>query len=558
MPSEEHVLKMSFTPNTIEHLGVRLYSTIPPVIAELIANSYDADATRATVILDDSDENNKKIIVKDDGHGMSFSDINSKFLRIGRNRRTELDSGVSPSGRPVIGKKGLGKLSFFGIADIIEVETVHDGKKTTFMLDWNIIINDRGDTADYTPTLIGQPDTDTSSSNGTTITLKSIKRVSSFDAESLANSLAKMFIVIDGFDILVQHNSDDVIQVTNDRRYSAIDTEIEWQIPTDLVNNLDYENKDRVTGRLFAAEKPIPPATNMRGITLFSRNKLVNTPEYFSDSTSSHFYSYLTGYLEIDFIDEMQDDVIGTDRKSIDWSNPELAKLREYLQKIIREAEKDWRRKRIRKQKQKITEVTGVDINAWEDTIPDDIKSKLRPFLRRVQDDAELPEKQGQIEKEVKGLFEIIGEYPRLHWRELHPELQSTVKPYYIAQNYYTAVFEGVKKYLTSLKLKTGSDQEEWNLLENIWSIDNPKLSVIDGFTRTDGLAWKPLTIKDIKSGHRMLVLAMWQAFRCLIDHEDIEQLRDTGLFTEQDCLDALGLLSHLYYRLENSVAVTP
>ena len=97
-------LKMTFMPNTIEHLGVRLYSTIPPVIAELIANSYDADAKRVTIKLIDTDPSNKEIIVEDDGHGMSFDDINSKFLRIGRNRRVS-DADKSPGGRLVIGKK---------------------------------------------------------------------------------------------------------------------------------------------------------------------------------------------------------------------------------------------------------------------------------------------------------------------------------------------------------------------------------------------------------------------------------------------------------------------
>ena len=56
MPNSEaptSKLKMTFTPNTIEHLGVRMYSTLPPVVAELIANSYDADASEVHIQLDD-------------------------------------------------------------------------------------------------------------------------------------------------------------------------------------------------------------------------------------------------------------------------------------------------------------------------------------------------------------------------------------------------------------------------------------------------------------------------------------------------------------------------
>ena len=124
MPREE--LKMTFDPNTIEHLGVRMYSTLPPVLTELIANAHDADAEHVLLTLKDDAE--KEIVIEDNGSGMSFADINLKFLRIGRPRRQEENTQVTPKGRKIIGKKGLGKLSFFGIAHEIEIATKKDGK----------------------------------------------------------------------------------------------------------------------------------------------------------------------------------------------------------------------------------------------------------------------------------------------------------------------------------------------------------------------------------------------------------------------------------------------
>ena len=131
--SENKVLRMSFDPQTIEHLGVKMYSQIPHAVAELIANSYDADAGDVKVKLYDMG-NDKRIEVVDDGVGMDFDEINEKFLRIGRNRRND-GADRSPSGnRKVTGKKGLGKLALFGIGDVIEVITVKkgSGKKITF------------------------------------------------------------------------------------------------------------------------------------------------------------------------------------------------------------------------------------------------------------------------------------------------------------------------------------------------------------------------------------------------------------------------------------------
>lgn len=101
-------LEMSFDPQTIEHLGVKMYSQLPNAIAELIANSYDAESPEVHIILKDNEEE-KSIAVVDKGIGMSFDEINENFLRIGRKRR-ESDSGLSPNGkRKVTGRKGLGK-----------------------------------------------------------------------------------------------------------------------------------------------------------------------------------------------------------------------------------------------------------------------------------------------------------------------------------------------------------------------------------------------------------------------------------------------------------------
>jgi len=139
--NEEKSLKMSFDPQTIEHLGVKMYSNIPNAIAELIANAFDADANNVYIDLYE-DAGEKRIEVKDDGDGMSFEDINEKFLRIGRKCREEGQI-FSPSGkRKVTGRKGLGKLAFFGIGNTIEISTIKKGaaQKVVFILDWDEII----------------------------------------------------------------------------------------------------------------------------------------------------------------------------------------------------------------------------------------------------------------------------------------------------------------------------------------------------------------------------------------------------------------------------------
>ncbi|MCL2858751.1 MAG: ATP-binding protein, partial [Streptococcaceae bacterium] len=109
---KEEKLTLQFDPGTIEALGIKMYSQIPHALAELIANAWDAAAKKVMIHLEDDAE--RKIIVIDDGDGMSFTEVQDKFLRIGRHRRSD-EERTNSLGRKITGKKGLGKLALFGI-----------------------------------------------------------------------------------------------------------------------------------------------------------------------------------------------------------------------------------------------------------------------------------------------------------------------------------------------------------------------------------------------------------------------------------------------------------
>ncbi len=162
-------LEMTFDTNTIDHLGIKLYSTLPPVIAELISNAYDADATNIIVKLNDTISKEKTIEIIDDGQGMDFDEINDAFLVIGRNRRIESNERTI-NGRLVIGRKGLGKLSVFGIAGEIELTTIKNGYKNVISMIYADIKNTpRGEV--YNP-IIHQYNQLTEENSGTKIVLK--------------------------------------------------------------------------------------------------------------------------------------------------------------------------------------------------------------------------------------------------------------------------------------------------------------------------------------------------------------------------------------------------
>ncbi len=278
----------------------------------------------------------------------------------------------------------------------------------------------------------------------------------------------------------------------------------------------------------------------------------MNLPEYFSESTSSHFFSYLTGWLEVDFIDELEEDVISTNRQSLNWGHPEMQKLRKHLPRHGELVTRRLAHEREKKREEELSKATGINIPGWLQKVPEDIRTNIETIIKALVKDSELPEEASQ--QAVKTVHDVIPEYPLYHWRHLHPEVQSVSKQYYVSRDYYTAFFEAVKKYVNAVKIKAGSSLTDSNLLENVFALKNPKLSVTQKFKKPNGGDFEPVTINNITGGHRMLALGIWAACRCPIAHEEVNDLRDSGLFTEKDCLDALSLLSHLFYRLDNSL----
>ena len=50
------MFQLKFSPIVIKHLGLSMYSTLPPVLSELITNSYDADADKVTITINQQDK----------------------------------------------------------------------------------------------------------------------------------------------------------------------------------------------------------------------------------------------------------------------------------------------------------------------------------------------------------------------------------------------------------------------------------------------------------------------------------------------------------------------
>ena len=123
--------RLNVDPRILELLGPNLYTNIYYVLAELIANAYDADAKNVYII-----SNKDDIRVEDDGHGMSYEagDI-AKYLNVaGVSRTTEAESRTKSGGRRKMGRKGVGKLAALSVSENVDIITIANGEKSGFVL----------------------------------------------------------------------------------------------------------------------------------------------------------------------------------------------------------------------------------------------------------------------------------------------------------------------------------------------------------------------------------------------------------------------------------------
>lgn len=355
-------LELSFDINTINHLGVKLYSTIPPMLAELVSNAWDADAHNVWIRVSNED---KKIEVTDDGVGMSFDELNDKFLKVGRNRRIELNEDTTAGGRKVLGKKGLGKLSMFGIGPSITVSSVKDNMITSFKMDYDLISTE----PNYKPEMI-RTEEPIEKHSGTTILIESIRRKANFDLDSIENGLRTRFHIFSS-DFAVHINDKITIDTpeAEDESY-----QFTWIFPDDFEEELktksnelmEFASSNRISGHICTAETPL--RKELQGIVLFSRGKLVQENKTFDKRGNDNFFSYMTGSFDVDFIDEdLEIDNCSTDRKSLAWDNSDndaLIQLMELMESIVAIAQKKWRMQRKEAKKKKISD-RGHDIDKW-------------------------------------------------------------------------------------------------------------------------------------------------------------------------------------------------
>ncbi len=141
MPDKKQRKNLRSKPFTVDaallrELGERLIGRAHIALAELVKNSYDADAHTCLIEFEDD-----RIVITDDGHGMSRDEFLNYWMRIGTTHKADTRSSRDLE-RPMTGSKGLGRLSVQFLAEEMELESnckENPEKMVYAIVDWKNI-----------------------------------------------------------------------------------------------------------------------------------------------------------------------------------------------------------------------------------------------------------------------------------------------------------------------------------------------------------------------------------------------------------------------------------
>ena len=366
---EHKELHMKFHGRIIDQLGSQTYQSPIASIAELIANAWDADAHNVDVRLPDSNSDDAVIVIEDDGYGLSFQECEDNYLNIGFCRRGGRAISKTEGGRPVLGRKGIGKFAGFGIARIISVDTVskRTGEKTSFEMDIDKVTQDgymeKGGLLNAK--FLG-PDEARKGDHGTKITLKNLITKKSISKSQFPTSISRRFLLnatADNFQIKVDGNPIPESADLNDIEFSFPKNYHDKEIPDGMRREGDMgvetlDNGKEVRWRVYFYRNTIREP-ELQGVAVFANHKLAQQPFFFKLSGGlggQHGQSYMSGQVIAEYLDQMPIDPMSTERQRVNWDLEDTKVLLEWGQAKVKSLLVLWRNRRGARRERELEE----------------------------------------------------------------------------------------------------------------------------------------------------------------------------------------------------------
>ncbi len=390
--------RMRIDLNVLNHLGMNLYSNVPAVLSEIVANSWDADAENVYITIN-SNEENPNIIIEDDGHGMTLSEINKKFLTVGYAKREDGVKTTVKFVRPVMGRKGIGKLSLFSIANVIDIYTTKDDETNGFRLDSKEIRKAIGNETydEYQPEDL--PIDDINLIKGTRIVLSSIKkkRLNAVDT-FLRKRLARRFSIL-GKKHSFNLNLNGIPITIEDRDYFK-KIEYLWYYGEEskhfgdfCSNAVKVEKREnllngghKISGWLGLTKESgqlQDGDENLNKIVLLMRGKMAKEDILEEFREGGLFTKYLFGEITADFLDDSdKPDIATSSRQDIFEEDDRYNSLTEFIKKELKHISKKRAEYKGKKVEDDILKMPAI--SDWYSDLSRDTKSKAKKFFGRI------------------------------------------------------------------------------------------------------------------------------------------------------------------------------
>lgn len=344
--------------SVLNHLGRNLYRNIITVLGEAISNSWDADAQNVWIQID---RERNTMCILDDGTGMSPTDFQDKFLKIGYSKRKN-NNYKSKLGRPFIGRKGIGKLALLSCA-----KRIHIASKTENTNLIGGIIDNSGldeairDDLSSQEYLLGELEQDFSADiaplrHGTLILFESVTNGVFNTIDYIKKSIALYFrfsLIDENFNIYVNDEkiTDDLLSDFSKK------SQFLWRINgfndsfISTMENLEkiteVESRLNVKGYIASVKKP--SNLKIRGtqekvtIDLFVNGRLREKDILRHIPTTRIVESYVYGQIHFDELDSGGNkDVFTSSREGIVSDDPLYERLLKEIDKLFREIIDQW------------------------------------------------------------------------------------------------------------------------------------------------------------------------------------------------------------------------
>lgn len=372
----------------VKHFGRNLYTSNPPAIAELIANSWDAYCTECNIFYKDNgngeyeEDSKTSLLIFDNGIGMTDTELSERYAISG----TEKDISLvrKPDNfetRPYMGRKGIGKFAAFSLGDryILYTKSAEDTQWKQITFEYQLLlekrptvpvevvyIDDLSELKEVFPDIADE-------TTGTAVFIPQMRRkIISTSVAGLKKLISRRFSVAvigkHNFKLkinkekinLSQHFYDDNLEFIY---YFGMELkEIQQRFPNIPGKNF-YKEEDEfftansISGWLGTVELPshllADENISVSGVVVYIHGKLADEDILRDKLKNRITNSYFLGEVNADFLQNEEEDPVLSSREGLNKEIPSVKLLIEKISKISNKLNANWNNLRANRVREK-------------------------------------------------------------------------------------------------------------------------------------------------------------------------------------------------------------